>query len=222
MNRAHFLSAYVASLFLALSVSPMIAYAASPIDFETGFSKGMTVDKQYEQSHGIQFSIVNINTQAVTYPVIGETYDTDPGCGLAFVAGSDAGCGPGTQDGWVYTDGLTPVKGMTKIYFDRMSTAKEPVSMKTHAELVGRYFMTYPKGTSEKEVYLRILYTNPTKKLSFGIIDVDQSVESWSIEARDANDVVLATKHLDADPNNYLAGDGEIGFVDLDVSASGS
>jgi cysteine-rich repeat protein len=114
------------------------------------------------------------------------------------------------------------VKGMTKSYFDRLSTAKEPVSMKTHAELVGRYAMLYPPGTDATAVYLRILYTNPTKKLSFGIIDVDQGAEKWSIEARDANDVVLVTKHLDADPNSYLAGDGEIRFVDLDVSASGS
>jgi MYXO-CTERM domain-containing protein len=73
----------------------------------------------------------------------------------------------------------------------------------------------YHAGERDDEDLLR------SEKLSFGIVDVDQSVESWSIEARDANDAVLATKQLDADPDDYLAGDGEVRFVDFDVSASG-
>jgi hypothetical protein len=99
MKRAHLLSALGAPLFLALSISPMIALAAPPIDFETGFSKGTTVDNQYEQDYGIKFSIVNINTQAVTYPVIGRPTTSIRAAGWHSPRGATGIAGPARRRG---------------------------------------------------------------------------------------------------------------------------
>src|SRR5215831_15625335 len=106
------------ALAVALWTLPQAVYAiqtTSLVDFETGHAgKNDSISTQYQASFGISFSIVNTHTGAVTFPRIGETFNTDPGC-FYFGSNLDAGCGSGTGEGWVYDFGHIPVNG-DKIY----------------------------------------------------------------------------------------------------------
>src|SRR5262249_24505657 len=133
------------ALAVTLWTIPQTLYAVqttSLIDFETGHAgKGDTINTQYQASFGVSFSIVdNNNPNIVTFPQIGETFNTDPGCFFFNDRNADAGCGPGTGEGWVYAFGQVPVNG-TIIYYDRPDTGIEPLTGMTHEALIGRYFL---------------------------------------------------------------------------------
>jgi hypothetical protein len=185
----------------------------SLVDFEDGAGggKNTVVSTQYQATFGVSFSVVNVNTGAVTFPRIGETYNTDPGCSIA--GGGNGGCGSGTTEGWVRGNGTIPG---TTLYFDRPDPGVEPLTSMTHAALIGRYFLAYSAGTNANAVYLRVQYTTPTQQASFGLIDIDSLTEKWIIEARDATGALIGTQHADADSVNPVAGDGQIRFIEFD------
>src|SRR5262245_29341029 len=82
----------------ALHAVPSSAHSGL-IDFETGVTKGTQVSRQFEASHGIKLAIVDKTAGTVSYPRIGETFETDPGCLFDSLL-RDAGCGKGTSDAW--------------------------------------------------------------------------------------------------------------------------
>src|SRR5262249_10233762 len=150
-----------------------------------------------------------------------ETFNTDPGCFFFNDRNADAGCGPGTGEGWVYAFGQVPVNG-TIIYYDRPDTGIEPLTGMTHEALIGRYFLAYPVGTNANAVYLRVQYDTPTAQASFGLIDVDAGTEKWVVEARDASGAIIGTQNVNAAPATPTInpGDGQIRFVEFDFRST--
>src|SRR5262245_39979759 len=101
------------ALAVALWTMPQAVYAVqttSLVDFETGhLGKNDSISTQYQANFGVSFSIHNnSNNSFVAFPRIGETFNTDPGCFFFNDRNADAGCGPGTGEGWVYDFGHQP------------------------------------------------------------------------------------------------------------------
>lgn len=191
----------------------------SLIDFEKGFTKGMQVSRQFEASHGIKLAIVDGSTGRSTSPRIGETFETDPGCSFDGLS-QDAGCGQGSSDAWTSLAVSADPLSRSIRYYDRMTSALEPLTGRPHKELVGRYFLAYPPGVNASDAYFQIAYTRPTKKATFGLIDVDGVDEKWEIRVLDKSGDVVATQLIVSNPDNRSSGDGALRIVQLDLSGT--
>jgi hypothetical protein len=211
--------AIAAAIGTFLYAGPSLAQTGL-IDFEKGFTKGMQVSRQFEASHGIKIAIVDGATGRSTFPRIGETFETDPGCSFDGLS-QDAGCGQGTSDAWT-SIALSSSDPHTRPirYYDRMTSALEPLTGRPHKELVGRYFLAYPPGLNARDAYFQIAYTNPTKKATLGLIDVDGVDEKWEIRVLDKSGEVVATQLILSNPDNRSAGDGALRIVQLDLSGT--